>query len=294
MEQMKFLLVFLACASLFGCSRDSAGPVPATGPIVVAVLPDQSKEALLSRHTPLLDYFEDSTSLDVELLIPLDYADLLDQFDAGRIDLAWFGGLTFVQAAEISHAEPLAFRDIDLQFTSCYVVDASDTRTMIDEFQGQNFSFGPRLSTSGHLMPRFYMTENGLEPERFFASVRYSAGHDQTAIWVKDGEVALGVANCVIVQSLFDNGVLNGADVRVIETTPPYPDYVWAARAALDEGIKVAFLDALLALDATVPEHLAILRSQGANAYLPAGMSDFEPVRTAALHAGVSLTDGEK
>ena len=291
---MKYLLVFLAFASIFGCSRDSADPVPATGPIVVAVLPDQSNDALLSRHAPLLDYFEDSTSLDIELLIPLDYADLLKQFDAGRIDVAWFGGLTFVQAAENYRAEPLAFRDIDLQFTSCYLVGASDTRTMIDEFQGANFSFGPSLSTSGHLMPRFYMTENSLDPEQFFTSIRHSAGHDQTTIWVRDGEVELGVANCIIVQSLFDNGVLSDKDVRVIETTPPYPDYVWAARATLDEGTKVALLDALLALDATVPEHRAILRSQGANAYLPAGMSDFEPVRTAALHAGISLTDGEK
>lgn len=288
---MKHVLACLSWLLLFGCAEENVDQGADPEPIRIAVLPDQSKDRLLSQYAPLLNYLERETSLEFDLTIPRDYSDMLDQFDAGLIDLAWFGGLTFTQAAERSQAVPLAFRDVDLQFTSCYVANASDTRTMIDEFKDEPFGFGPRLSTSGHLMPRYYMAAVDMVPEQFFASIQYSAGHDQTAIWVSNGTVALGVANCVIVRSLLDSGVLSDHNIRIIETTPPYSDYVWAVTPAMDKRIRILVLDALLSLDATIPEHRAILRSQGANAYLPAGISDFQVIRMAAIQAGVLLED---
>lgn len=290
---MKFVLVLLACVTFSGCSGEHVDPAPAGALIVVAVLPDQSREALLSRHTPLLDYLEDFTSLDTELLIPVDYSDLLDQFDAGHIDLAWFGGLTFTQAEARSQAVPLAFRDIDLQFTSCYLANGNDPRSTIREFEGAEFSFGPQLSTSGHLMPRYFLESDGLYPEQFFASTRHSAGHDQTARWVSDGNVDLGVANCIIVQSLFENGALANDDVRIIETTPPYSNYVWAVSPLMDKRTRTVLLDALLALDASDARQRTILRSQGANAYLPAAPGNFVLIRMAARRSGLLADDGE-
>ncbi len=291
---MKYVFVFLACATLSGCSGEHVDPVPASGPIVVAVLPDQSREALLARHGPLLDYLQDTTSLDFELLIPLDYADLLEQFDSGHVDLAWFGGLTFIQAERRNNAVPLAFRDIDSRFTSCYLVSGSDTRTTVREFAGEDFSFGPQLSTSGHLMPRYFLERDGLYPEQFFAVTRHSDAHDQTAMRVRDGTVDLGVANCVIVKSLIENGSLSDDDIRIIETTPPYSDYVWAVKATMDDQTRTRLLDALLALDASVPRHRAILRAQGANAYFPAASDDFALVRIAAKRSGVFPDDSQR
>lgn len=248
---------------------------------------------MLSRHTPLLDYLEDYTALNIELLIPRDYSDLLDQFDAGHIDLAWFGGLTFTQAEARSQAVPLAFRDIDLQFTSCYLANGADTRSTVREFEGAEFSFGPQLSTSGHLMPRYFLESDGMVPEQFFAATKYSSGHDQTAKQVSDGSVELGVANCIIVQSLFNNGSLADDDVRIIETTPPYSNYVWAVRPSMDERTRTLFLDALLALDASVDGQRAILRAQGANAYLPAAPGNFVLVRMAASRTGLLPEGGD-
>jgi phosphonate transport system substrate-binding protein len=289
----KYVLSFAVVATLVACAEKHVNHTAMSDPILVAVLPDQSKETLLSQYSPLLDYLESETSLKFELAIPLDYADLLDQFDAGRVDLAWFGGLTFTQAERRSRAVPLVFRDVDLQFTSCFLKNPSDTRTTISEFEGEDFSFGPRLSTSGHLMPRYFLNDAGLDPEQFFASIRHSAGHDQTATWVANGTVALGVANCVIVQSLFENGLLSSNEVRIFETTPPYSDYVWAVSVSLNERTKLALLDAFLALDASIPEHRKVLRAQGANAYMPAASENFEIVRVAADQAGLFLDDRE-
>ena len=127
-------------------------------------------------------------------------------------------------------------------------------------------------------MPRYFLEGRGLYPEQFFASTRHTAGHDQTARLVSDGIVVLGVANCVIVQSLLENKALGG-NVRIIETTPPYSDYVWAANADMHERTRAILLDAFLALDASDPHHRDILRSQGANAYMPAASGDFALVR---------------
>ncbi len=291
---MKYVFVLLACATLFGCSGEDVDRAAVSGRITVAVLPDQSKDALLTRHGPLLAYLEDKTSLDIELVIPLDYADLVDQFDAGHIDLAWFGGLTFIQAQQRSQAAPLAFRDIDLRFTSCYLVSGSENRSTVREFAGEHFSFGPQLSTSGHLMPRYFLERDGLYPEQFFATTRHSAGHDETAMWVSDGTVGLGVANCFIVQSILENGSLSDDDIRIIETTPPYSDYVWAVKPTMEERTRTKLLDALLALDASDPDDRAILRAQGANAYLPAALDNFVLVRRAAKLSGVLEDDGAR
>ena len=291
---MKYLFAVLIGAVLFGCSDERTESGPVSGPIAVAVLPDQSIEALKARHGPLIDYLEKTTSFDIELVIPLDYADLLDQFDNGGIDLAWFGGVTFTQAEARSQADPMVFRDIDLEFTSCYLTSASETRSAVREFEGENFAFGPELSTSGHLMPRYFLEGLGLYPEQFFASTRHTAGHDQTARLVSDGIVELGVANCVIVQSLLENNVLDQGDVRIIETTPPYSDYVWAANASMHEQTRAILLDAFLALDASDPQHRAILRSQGANAYMPAASGDFALVRKAVRLHGLQTDLGER
>ena len=291
---MKYVFVLLACATLFGCSGEDVDRAAVSGRITVAVLPDQSKDALLARHDPLLAYLEDKTSLDIELVIPLDYADLVDQFDAGHIDLAWFGGLTFIQAQQRSQAAPLAFRDVDLRFTSCYLTSTSESRSTVREFAGEQFSFGPQLSTSGHLMPRYFLERDGLYPEQFFATTRHSAGHDETARWVSDGVVGLGVANCFIVQSMLESGSLSDDDIRIIETTPPYSDYVWAVKPTMEERTRTKLLDALLALDASDPDDRAILRAQGANAYLPAALDNFALVRRAAMLSGVLEDDGAR
>lgn len=284
---MKIFIAFLLVILIFGCSGEGVDPAPTSQPIVVAVLPDQSKDALLARHMPLVEYLDSATSYDFELVIPLDYADLLDQFDTGDIDLAWFGGLTFTRAERQSQAVPLAFRDIDSEFTSCYISRSDETRTRIRDFAESDFSFGPYLSTSGHVMPRYFLEREGIIPEQFFSSTRHSSAHDHTARLVSDGTVTVGVANCVIVQSMLDNGLLSDDDIRIFETTPPYSDYVWAVNSSMDKHTQKVLLNALLSLDASLPQHRSILRLQGANAYLPATSGNFVLVRRAAQQIGV-------
>ncbi|MDH3647316.1 MAG: phosphate/phosphite/phosphonate ABC transporter substrate-binding protein [Gammaproteobacteria bacterium] len=277
---MKILTLILAM-TVCACANDDDRKSSAPDVITIGVLPDQNKSDLTRRYAPLMDYLETETGLDIVLSIPSDYEEFLDEFNAGHLQLANFGGMTFIQAEQKSQAVPLVMRDIDLQFTSCYIINASDGRRSVAEFEGEVFSFGPNLSTSGHIMPRYFLITGGIVPERFFSSVQYSSGHDQTAKWVSDEIVAIGVANCDIVQSMFDDGRLSTAKLRILETTPPYPNYVWATQASLDLSLKHLLRDAFLGLDLTNPMHLPLLKAQGAGGYLPAGRDDFEDIRAA-------------
>lgn len=289
---MKPVTLIAFATALLGCSGGSGHDMLSPAVIKIAVLPDQSTEKLIEKYTPLVDYLSEQTLLDIELVVPGDYASMLDDFSAHRIHLVNFGGLTFTEAERRDNAEPLVMRDVDLNFASCYLVRGDETRQSIDEFQGDSFAFGPQLSTSGHLMPRYFLQSSGIDPDAFFSSVRHSSGHDETATLIRNGEVVLGVANCVIVESMAHDGRLSHDEVRILETTPAYSDYVWTVNEKLDPSLKIVLRDAFLALDVTFPEHQAILRQLGAHAYMPASRTDFEDVRRAARSINVSVTAG--
>ena len=275
--------------ALAACSPAGGPDSPGhAGPLRVGVLPDQSEEQLRLLYEPLLAYLEAATDLDLELIVPDGYRELLDEFAAGRVQLAWFGGVTFVQAVQRSGAEPLVLRDVDLEFTSDFLVARHAGAESLEELAGCRFAFGPRLSTSGHLMPRYFLGERGIEPEEHFGEVRHSAGHDQTARWVQDGAVHLAVVNSQVVESMLREGRLSPERVRVLERTPPFRNYVWAVQADLAPRLRGRLLNAFLALASDVPEQAAILESLGAQGFLPASRQDYVELEAAATQLGLA------
>ena len=221
-----YWILALLCVAIVACSQ-RAPDSETRQTLSVGVLPDENVEALLKRHEPLIDYLEGALEMDLELVIHESYDELVEAFDRGDVQLAWFGGFTFIQARDRSGAVPIATRDVDLAFSSVFLVPASSAATSIEEFRGRRFAFGSELSTSGHLMPRFFLEEAEIEPESFFGEVIYSGAHDRSAYMVRDGEVDIAVANASIVKKLYRKGLLDDREVRVLEGTPHYQDYVW-------------------------------------------------------------------
>ena len=274
----------LLCALFFGlafflngCGPEEGGAV--SGKLRVGVLPDEEEAELRDRYAPLLRYLSRVLDVDVELVVPRDYASMLSSFAAGELDLANFGGVTFVKANEAYGAEPLVLRDIDLKFTTFFLSRPDALRQTIEEFQGQRFAFGSELSTSGHFMPRYFMQAEGLVPERFFTSVEYSGSHDATVYWVRDGKVDLGAVNSEVVQAMLADGRLTAGEVRVVQETPPYADYVWAVQASLDPGFVSRLRNAFLDLSPSDDRNAEILSRLGAGGFLPARDSDFTRLR---------------
>jgi len=251
----------------------------------IGVLPDMSERNLHQRYNPLLKYLSEETGLDFKLVLPADYEELLYLFSVHEVDLALFGGLTFVRARTSYQAEPLVMRDVDTRFTSVFLVSYSSPANELADLKGSSFAFGSRLSTSGHLMPRHFMQdEKQILPEKFFGKVVYSGAHDKTAYMVRDGEVDIGAANTEIVIGMFRDGRLKEKDLRILWETPPYPDYVWAVSRNLNENIKTQLRDAFLGLDLNDTYHSHILAGLGARNFLPAGFRAFLPLQRIAAN----------
>ena len=273
----------LYAAGLAACSPEEETPTH----LRIAVLPDQRPELLHRQHDPLVRYLGQTLGVTTELILPQGYADMSAMFRKGEADLVFFGGLTFVKARRFDGAVPVATRDIDLQFTTTLLARQSASGKAIEDFRGKRFSFGSKQSTSGHLMPRYFLQERGIVPETFFSKIRNSRAHDMTANWVDSGVVDLGAVNTYILQSMFDEGLLERTDFRVVWVTPPYPNYVWAVRPELSAAFRQRLQQAFLALTPQNPEHNAILASQSAGGFLPVHGDDFHKLETIAVSLGL-------
>ncbi len=268
----------LALLSLFilTACQPSPGTTGDDGPIRIGLLPDRAAETQRARFAPVFAYLEEATGFEFEMVIEDNYETMLQGFLDQDIEVAYFGGVTYVKARDA--AIPLVLRDVDRQFSSCMVARVDDARASVEEFAGTHFSFGPELSTSGHLMPRYFLGLSGIEPEAHFASVRHSVGHDQTASWIAEGEVDFGSVNCTALES-FDESLTSS--LRVVSRTPTFGNYVWAAHRTVAPSVREKIIDAFLALDPDNAEHAALLDALGAQTYFPAKQSDFDAVRMA-------------
>jgi phosphonate transport system substrate-binding protein len=277
---LKLSIVIIIGLSACSIQTDSHQPKV----LKVSVQPSQSNQNDLKLlYFPLMKYLEKELSIKIVWVKVNNYQHQLDKFHNGELDLALFGGFAFVKALARDNADPLVMRDIDFRFTSYFLVAKDNKVSDISELQGQSFSFGSKLSTSGHIMPRFFLSTQDIVPEKFFSQVLYSGAHDLTALWVQEGKVDVGVANSIVVDKLFKNRALSKNKVRILWKTPHYPDYVWAARKNLSATIKAKIIEAFIKMSADNEQHKRLLELVGANYYMPANSDDFEPIRKIAI-----------
>jgi phosphonate transport system substrate-binding protein len=254
----------------------------------VSAIPDESPTELQRKFAPLGAYLEKAVGLPVRFAPVTDYAATVEGLAAGRLDLVWYGGFTFVQARRrTGNAVPLVQREEDAHFHSKFIVPAASKARTLADLKGVTFAFGSVSSTSGHLMPRYHLLQNGIEPERDFAKVAYSGAHDVTAKWVEAGKVEAGALNESIWQRLVDEKKVDTSKVRVLWTTPEYYDYNWTVRGDLDPKIVEKLRAAFLALDPKNPEHAEILKLQRATRFIPTKPENYRQIEQAARSAGL-------
>jgi phosphonate transport system substrate-binding protein len=272
-SQRLLIFMLLLGAVNFACVEQKS---PQLNVIRIGILPDQSAEELYHRYNPLFKYLSNELGAPFELTIPQDYDELLKYFVEDKLDLAYFGGVTFLKAHHRANALPLVMRDVDTRFSTSFIVKADNSAKDLAVLKGKTLAFGSLLSTSGHFMPRYFLQRQGIsEPETYFSAVKYSGAHDTTAYWVRDGVVDVGVINSVILAQMLEDGRLKQGEIRVLLTTPTYTDYVWALNPSASDEIQIKIRDAFLKLSFENKNHKKILNSIGAYSFLPASMEDF-------------------
>ncbi|KFJ89496.1 putative selenate ABC transporter substrate-binding protein [Ectopseudomonas oleovorans] len=253
----------------------------------VSAIPDEAPTELLRKFKPLGAYLEQELGMKVEFVPVADYAAVVEALAADRIDMAWLGGFTFVQARlKTGNAVPLVQREQDAEFTSKFITSDPAVKSLQD-LKGKTFAFGSVSSTSGSLMPRYFMLQDGIKPEDFFSRVAYSGAHDATAAWVQAGKADAGVLNASVWQKLVDADKVDTDKVKVFATTPTYYDYNWTVRGNLDADLQAKIKAAFLALDPAKPEQKAILDLQAASRFIETKPENYEGIEEAARAAGL-------
>ena len=272
----------LSVATLFAASVQAE-----TTTLRVSAIPDEAPTELQRKFEPLGQYLEAELGMPVVFQPVSDYAGVVEALAAKRLDLAWLGGFTFVQAKlRTGNAIPLVQREQDEVFTSTFITADPAVQNHAD-LEGKSFAFGSVSSTSGHLMPRYFLQQDGIDPDTFFSRVGFSGAHDATVAWVESGKVDAGVLNSSVWDKLLEENKVDTDKVRVYSTTPAYYDYNWTVRGDLEPELVERIKAAFLALDPENPEHKAILDLQRASRFIPTAPENYEGIEQAARAAGL-------
>jgi len=254
----------------------------------VSAIPDEAPTELQRKFAPLGAYLENATGWKVQFIPVTDYAATVEGLAAKKLDMVWYGGFTFVQARRrTGNALPLVQREEDAHFHSKFIVGAGSKAKSLADLKGVNFAFGSVSSTSGHLMPRYYLLKNGIDPDKDFSKVAFSGAHDVTAKWVESSRVDAGALNESVFQKLIDEKKIDPAKVRVLWTTPDYYDYNWTVRGDLDPQLIEKIKRAFLSLDYSKPEQQKILDLQRTHKFIPTQPENYRSIEEAAKSAGL-------
>ena len=254
----------------------------------VTAIPDESPTELARKAAPLMKYLEQRLGTKVEFTPVTDYAAAVEALANKQVDLAWFGGFTFIQAQQRSggKAVPLVQREEDAKFKSVFITTDDSIKALAD-LKGRNVSFGSQSSTSGHLMPRSFLLASGLNPDRDFKRVAYSGAHDATVAAVASGKVDAGALNISVWEKLVADKKVDPAKVRVFYTTPAYFDYNWTVHADMAPAQRAKLAKAFTDLSKDTAEGREILELQRATRFIPTSADNYTGIEAAARSAGL-------
>jgi phosphonate transport system substrate-binding protein len=275
----------LAMIALAGCGGGSGGEgggsASADEPLRVGLIPNENPEEVEAQYQPLEDYLNKKLGREVELSVPTTYNAVVEAMVSGELDLAYFGGLTYVQARQRADVHPL-FTEVNprtgtTKYRSVIIVPADSDVRKVEDLRGEDFAFGSVSSTSGSLYPSIMLQQNGIDYRKDLGEVIYTGGHDTTAQAVANGQVAAGGLEDRILYDLREEGVIGKNKVRVIEESAPIEGYPWVVRDDLPDKDEQGLTDAYLNIKD--PELLDLLRAED---YKRVQASDYDYVEKQA------------
>ncbi|MBA4343047.1 MAG: putative selenate ABC transporter substrate-binding protein [Methylibium sp.] len=255
----------------------------------VTTIPEEAASEQIRKFGPLVKYLERSLGTKVEFVPVTDYPAAVEALVNKQVDLVWFGGFTFVQAKLRSGDKviPLAQREEDTQFRSVFITQKDSGIKSLADLKGKQVSFGSASSTSGHLMPRSFLLEAGLEPERDFKRVAFSGAHDATIASVVSGRVDAAALDITVWRKFVSENKVDTSKVDVFYTTPPYFNYNWSVHADMPAAQRERITKALLALSSDNPEGKEVLSLARATRFVPTKADNYKGLEAAGRSAGL-------
>lgn len=255
----------------------------------VTTIPEEAATEQIRKFTPLANYLEQKLGVKVEFTPVNDYPAAVEALVNKKVDLVWFGGFTHVQANLRSGGKivPLAQREEDTKFQSVFIAKTNSGIKSLNDMKGKQISFGSQSSTSGHLMPRSFLLQAGLNPEKDFRRIAYSGAHDATIASVVSGKVDAAALDITVWRKFVGENKVDTKDVDVFYTTPPYFNYNWSVHADMPAAMQDRVKKAILDLNPNDPAQAEILKLNRATRYVPTSPENYKGLEAAARSAGL-------
>ncbi|MFN8841593.1 MAG: putative selenate ABC transporter substrate-binding protein [Burkholderiales bacterium] len=255
----------------------------------VTTIPEEAATEQIRKFTPIAQYLEKRLGMTVEFTPVSDYPAAVEALVNKKVELVWFGGFTHVQAQIRSGGKivPIAQREEDTKFQSVFIAKKDSGIKGLADLKGKQVSFGSQSSTSGHLMPRHFLLQAGLNPEKDFRRIAYSGAHDATIASVVSGKVDAAALDVTVWRKFVSENKVDTKDVDVFFTTPTFFNYNWSVHADMPADLRQKVTQALLDLDPATPEGKEILQLNRATRYIPTSPENYKGIEAAGRSAGL-------
>ena len=255
----------------------------------VTTIPEEAATEQMRKFTPIASYLEKKLGMKVEFTPVSDYPAAVEVLVNKKVDLVWFGGFTHVQAQLRSGGKiiPIAQREEDTRFQSVFIAKTDSGIKTLADMKGKQVSFGSQSSTSGHLMPRSFLLQAKIDPEKDFKRIAYSGAHDATIASVVSGKVDAAALDITVWRKFVTEGRVDTKAVDVFFTTPTFFNYNWSVHADMPAELRGRIQKALLDLDPNTPEGKEILGLNRATRYITTSPDNYKGIEAAARSAGL-------
>ncbi len=284
-KNMSHYLKAILCFLLFSTSIS----LSAQTVLRVTTIPEEAATEQIRKFGPLTKYLERTVGMKVDFVPVNDYPAAVEALVNKQVELVWFGGFTYVQAQIRSGGKiiPIAQREEDTSFRSVFITQTNSGIKRLTDLKGKQVSFGSQSSTSGHLMPRSFLLEAGIDPDKDFKRVAYSGAHDATIAAVVSGRVDAAALDITVWRKFVSENKVDTTKVDVFYTTPPYFNYNWSVHADMPAPLREKITAALLNLNMNNPEGKEILTLNRATKYIPTKPENYKGLENAGRSAGL-------
>jgi phosphonate transport system substrate-binding protein len=262
-----------------------------------SAIPNKNTTEMLEKNQPLAAYLSKKLGIEVEYVPLVDYSSTVIAFTNGDLDMCWFGGYTGCQArSKVPGAQAIVCGTRDKKFKSYFIANKSMGWTKGDDFpmqmKGHKFTFGSDSSTSGRLMPEYFIRHyTKMSPKEFFgAEPAFSKNHDETLALVAAGTFECGVLDYTVYDTRVKEGKVKAEDVPIIWISPEYFDYQFTVRPDIEARFGAGFVKRLTdTLTGMSGDDLKLLGGIGRESdhLVTCSNEDFEKLRQTAVEIGL-------
>lgn len=256
-------------------------------PLVMGLIPAENNEEMLKRFEPMRAYLEKELGRRVKVFQATDYAGVIEAMRRNKVDIAWFGPLSYVLAEQEADAEAFAVgvrTNGKSTYKSIFVVPGDSSAKSLKDLKGKTVAFVDPASTSGALVPTFVIKQTtGQMPQQFFRKLIYAGSHDAAQLAVKNKTVDAAADNDITYEKMLSKGLITKSSNRILYTSPQLPGSPLVYRKDLDAETKKKVREIILSAhkEVKVSGYGEITR------YEAASPANYKPIRDMVKQLGL-------